>query len=67
MSGYPNDLRWVTLAIFNNYYGLEFVLNLMALLIIYENNETSTCVKTMFLNSQTPKLRFFVLCFGFNQ
>jgi hypothetical protein len=24
-------------------------------------------VKNFFLNSQTPKLRFFVLCFGFNQ
>jgi hypothetical protein len=28
--------------------------------------KSPTCEK-LFLNSQTPKLRFFVLCFGFNQ
>jgi len=48
-------------------YGLTFVIKWSALHIICENNKTSTCVKTLFLNSQTPKLRFFVLCFGFNQ
>jgi hypothetical protein len=47
--------------------GLKFVSEIKALHVIYENDKTSTCVKALFLNSQTPKLRFFVLCFGFNQ
>jgi hypothetical protein len=52
--------------IFGN-YGLTFVLDLPALHLIYENDKTSTYEKFLFLNSQTPRLRFFVLCFGFNQ
>jgi len=40
---------------------------LAALHEIYENNNTSTYRKILFLNSQTPRLSIFVLCFGFNQ
>ena len=48
-------------------YGLTFVSTTTALHTSCENDKTSTYEKFLFLNSQTPRLRFFVLCFGFNQ
>jgi hypothetical protein len=49
-------------------YGKRFVQKYSPCIICEKIKDlvTSTCEKLK-LNSQTPKLRFFVLCFGFNQ
>jgi len=49
-------------------YGKGFVYKYSPCIICEKIKDlvTSTCEKLK-LNSQTPKLRFFVLCFGFNQ
>jgi hypothetical protein len=45
--------------------GATFVVTETALQYIYEK-QYCICHKLL-MNSQTPRLRFFVLCFGFNQ
>jgi hypothetical protein len=62
---YFQILTYKSLSLSN--YASTFVMYYLILHLFNEKHKNIYLLKTFFLNSQAPKLRFFVLCFGFNQ